>query len=172
MDKLNWHLWKIRKAGGSSVFIHPIFVMDWIGITRHFKHHQPHTHGLTRSWMLQYLWQTDALMRTAECLKSLSKISSVQYDKNTFIYFFLSALKLPKPHLLCGNLKFIKCYSMITFTYSVFDLLSPNYHKAVQRRASYCLFFCATVIAFLILCGEEYWYCSSDLISQLLEKKG
>lgn len=65
----------------------------------------------------------------------------------------LSALKLPKPHLLCGHLKFIKCYSMITFTRTAFDLLSLNYHKAVQRRASHCLFFCATVIAFLILCG-------------------
>lgn len=53
--------------------------------------------------------------------------------------FFLllpSVLTLPKPHLLSGHLKFIKCDSMITFTHSAFDLLSLNYHKAAQRRTS------------------------------------
>lgn len=77
-----------------------------------------------------------------------------------------SALTLPKPHLLSGHLKFIKCDSMITFTHTVFDLLSLNYHKAVQRRTSHRLLFCATVIVFLIFGGEEYWYCSADLISE------
>lgn len=45
---------------------------------------------------------------------------------------------------------------MITFTHTAFDLLSPNYHKAVQMGTSLRLLFCATVIAFLILGGEEY----------------
>lgn len=45
---------------------------------------------------------------------------------------------------------------MITFTHSAFDLLSLNYHKAAQRRTSQRLLLCATVIAFLILGGEEY----------------
>lgn len=80
-------------------------------------------------------------------------------------FFFPSMLRLPKPHLLSGHLKFIKCGSVITFTHTAFDLLSLNYHKAVQMGTSLCLFFCAAVIAFLILGGEEYWYGSSDLIS-------
>lgn len=73
--------------------------------------------------------------------------------------FFLlppSALTLPKPHLLSGHLKFINCDSMITFTHTAFDLLSLNYHNAALRRTSHRLLFCAAVIAFLILGGEEY----------------
>lgn len=45
---------------------------------------------------------------------------------------------------------------MITFTHTAFDLLSLNYHKAVQRRPSLPLRLCATVIAFFILGGEEH----------------
>lgn len=86
--------------------------------------------------------------------------------------FFSSLLpcvsRLPKPLLLSGHLKFIKRGSMITFTHTAFDLLSLNYHKAVQRRTSLRLLLCATVIAFLILGGKEYRYGSSDLISQKL----
>lgn len=54
---------------------------------------------------------------------------------------------------------------MITSTRTAFDLLLLNYHKAVQKGTSHCFLFCATVIAFLILGGEEYRYGSSELIS-------
>lgn len=79
----------------------------------------------------------------------------------------LSAPRLPKPNLLSVHLKFRKCVWMITFTHTAFDLLPPNYHKAVQKGTSRHFLFCATVIAFFILGGEEYWYGSSDLISHM-----
>lgn len=78
-----------------------------------------------------------------------------------------SVLRLPKPNLWSAHLKFRKCVWMITFTHTAFDLLPLNYHKAVQKGASRCFLFCATVIAFLILGGEEYWYGSSGLISHM-----
>lgn len=47
---------------------------------------------------------------------------------------------------------------MITFTRAAFDLLSLNYHKAVQEENESPpqppLLLCATVIAFLIFFGE------------------
>lgn len=56
---------------------------------------------------------------------------------------------------------------MITFAHTAFDLLLLNYHKAVQKGTCRRFLFCATVIAFLILGGEEYWYGNSDLISHM-----
>lgn len=94
----------------------------------------------TQPWTSRYLPQTDAHLKMAKCLKSARQISSawcmrragslsspppnrVKTSPNLLPFFFLS-----------GHLKFIKCGSMITFTRAAFDLLSLNYHKAVQEQ--------------------------------------
>ncbi len=109
----------------------------------------------TSPWKWQNVWNPSA------------RFPLCHMRRADFFFLLPSVLTLPKPHLLSGHLKFIKYDSMITFTHTAFDLLSLNYHKAAQRRTSHRLLFCATVIAFLILGGEEYWY-GSDLISQEL----
>lgn len=159
MGSRSWRLLQIRKAGGSSVFF--IFFShqysSWMEMASQGSFNMntnlipmlrpgrelPGIFGKqTSPWKWQNVWNPSARF-------PLCRMRG-------------AALTLPKPHLLSCHLKFIKCDSVITFTHTAFDLLSLHYHKAVQRRTSRRLLFCATVIAFLILGGEEYWYRSPD----------
>lgn len=70
-----------------------------------------------------------------------SDFLGVAYEKSRISFFSApppNRVKTP-PNLLpffflSGHLKFIKCGSLITFTRAAFDLLSLNYHKAVQEE--------------------------------------
>lgn len=144
-----------------------VIVKDGNVITTLFKHEsRTHTGCPTQAWTLS----VSSLNRRPPKNDKMFEIRPLDFlhaiwDGQIFFSSSHRVETLKTLPFLSGHLKFIKCGSLITFTHTAFDLLSLNYHKAVQRRPSLQLLLCATVIAFLILGGEEYWYSCPGLIS-------
>lgn len=110
--RLRRRVLQIRKAGALAL-LPPSW--SWLEMPSQGPFNMnPGLNAPTQPWTSRYLLQTDVHLKMARCLKSCCYISSVLYERSWF-FFPSSVLRLPKPNLLSGHLKFRKCVWMITF---------------------------------------------------------